>query len=134
MVLVARCNCIWFIFVELPISCSTGVKNDKNRIQRKGRGKEVDTLNSKLKSTAFNSEQYDEHYANNVGEDEELEHISDKTIQAQLHKQQATDANNVEQLIGSNFRLSHNVRSSSVGYHLEADTRKVISVEGISNP
>jgi hypothetical protein len=120
--------------VELPISCSTGVKNGKNRIQKKGRGKEIDTLNSKQKSTAFNSEQNDEHYTNNVGEDEELEHISEKTIQAQLHKQQATNANNVENYNGSNFGLSHNVRSSSVGYHVEADTRKVISVEGISNP
>lgn len=115
-------------------SVAPGVKNGKNRIQKKGRGKEIDTLNSKQKSTAFNSEQNDEHYTNNVGEDEELEHISEKTIQAQLHKQQATNANNVENYNGSNFGLSHNVRSSSVGYHVEADTRKVISVEGISNP
>lgn len=119
--------------VELPNSCSTGVKNDKNTNKKKGRGKGVDTLTNKQKSTAFNSVQNDEHYANNVGEDEELELITEKMIQPQLHKQQATNANNVEKYIGSNFG-SHNVRSSSVGYNVETDTREVISVEGISNP
>lgn len=113
-------------------SVSTGVKNDKNRMQKKGRGKGVDPLNKKQKSTALNSEQ-NEHCDNN-GEDEELQLIIDKVCQSKLHKQEATDANNVEQLIGSNFGLSNNARSSSVGYPVEADTRKVISVEGISNP
>ncbi|CAJ2647711.1 unnamed protein product [Trifolium pratense] len=48
----------------------------------------------------------------------------DKICQSQLHKQQVTNAINTEKYIGSNFGLSNNARSSSVGYH----------VEGISNP
>ncbi|XP_045812786.1 uncharacterized protein LOC123906813 isoform X3 [Trifolium pratense] len=111
-----------------------GVKSDKSRIQKKGRGKGVDTLNNKRKSSAFDSEQNDEYYDNNAGVDEELGLVTEKSIQPQLHRKQTTDANNVEKYIGSNFGLSPNVRSSSVGYHVETDTRKVISVEGISNP
>ncbi|XP_045812764.1 uncharacterized protein LOC123906808 isoform X3 [Trifolium pratense] len=72
---------------------SPGVKSDKNRIQKKRRG-------------------------------EELQLIVDKICQSQLHKQQVTNAINTEKYIGSNFGLSNNARSSSVGYH----------VEGISNP
>ncbi|WJX56845.1 hypothetical protein P8452_42462 [Trifolium repens] len=116
------------------ISVIPGVKSDKNRIPKKGRGKGVDTLNNKKKSSAFDSEQNDEYFDNNAGVDEELGLITEKLIQPQLHKKQTTNANNVEKYIGSNFGLSHNVRSSSVGYHVETDTRKVISVEGISNP
>ncbi|KAK2428420.1 hypothetical protein QL285_026942 [Trifolium repens] len=115
-------------------SVSPGVKNDKNRIQKKRRGKGIDTLNNQQKSTAFGSEHNVEHRDNNDGEDEELQLIIDKICQSQLHKQQATNAVNVEKYIGSNFGLSDNARLSSVGYHVESDTRKVISVEGISNP
>ncbi|CAI8587697.1 unnamed protein product [Vicia faba] len=82
-------------------SVSHGVKNGGNKIQKKGRGKGVDTLNNKQKSTVFNSEQNDEHCINNDG---------------------------------SNFELSNKAGSSSVGYHVGTDARKVISVEGISNP
>ncbi|XP_058777026.1 uncharacterized protein LOC131651374 isoform X3 [Vicia villosa] len=110
-----------------------GVKND-NRIQKKGRGKKVNTLNNKQKSTVFNSEQNDEHYDNNNGEDEDLELVPEESIQPRVHMQQATNANNVERYIGSDLGLSNSVRLSSVGYHVENDTRKVISVEGISNP
>ncbi|WJX56843.1 hypothetical protein P8452_42461 [Trifolium repens] len=115
-------------------SVSPGVKNDKNRIQKKRRGKGIDTLNNQQKSTAFGSEHNEEQCDNNDGEDEELQLIIDKICQSQLHKQQATNAVNVEKYIGSNFGLSDNARLSSVGYHVESDTRKVISVEGISNP
>lgn len=120
--------------VYLPISCSTGVKNGKNIAQKKGRGKGVNTLNNKLKSTAFNPEKNDEHCDNNDGEDEELQHIIEKICQSQSHKQQVTDANNVENYIGSSFGLSNNARSPSAGYNVETDTRTVKSVEGISNP
>ncbi|CAI8587695.1 unnamed protein product [Vicia faba] len=115
-------------------SVSPGVKNGKNITQKKGRGKGVSTLNNKLKSTAFNPEKNDEHYDNNDGEDEELQHIIEKICQSQSHKQQATDANNVENYIGSSFGLSNNARSPSAGYNVETDTRTVKSVEGISNP
>jgi hypothetical protein len=94
----------------------------------------VDTLNNKKKSSAFDSEQNEEYFDNNAGVDEELGLITEKLIQPQLHKKQTTNANNVEKYIGSNFGLSDNARLSSVGYHVETDTRKVISVEGISNP
>jgi hypothetical protein len=117
-----------------PYFLCTGVKNDKNRIQKKRRGKGIDTLNNQQKSTAFGSEHNDEPCDNNDGEDEELQLIIDKICQSQLHKQQASNAVNVEKYIGSNFGLSDNARLSSIGYHVESDTRKVISVEGISNP
>lgn len=94
----------------------------------------MDTLNNKQKSTAFNSEQNDEHCINNDGEDEELQLIVDNICQSHLPKQQATGANNMEKSIGSNFELSNKAGSSSVGYHVETDARKVISVEGVSNP
>lgn len=119
--------------VYLSISCSIGVKND-NRIQKKGRRKKVNTLNDKQKSTVFNSEQNDVHYDNNNGEDEDLELFPEESIQPQAHMQQATNANNVERYIGSDLGLSNNVRLSSVAYHVENDTRQVISVEGISKP
>jgi hypothetical protein len=120
--------------VDLPISCSTGVKNDKIRIQKKRRGKGANTLNNNQKSTAFNSEQNDEQCDNDGAEDEELQLIIDKICQSQLHKQQTTVANSVEKCIGSNFGLSNNAKSSRIGYHVETDTRKVTSVEDISNP
>jgi hypothetical protein len=118
--------------VDLPISCSTGVKNDKIRIQKKRRGKGANTLNNNQKSTTFNSEQNDRD--NDGAEDEELQLIIDKICQSQLHKQQTTVANSVEKCIGSNFGLSNNAKSSRIGYHVETDTRKVTSVEDISNP
>ncbi|XP_058777020.1 uncharacterized protein LOC131651372 isoform X2 [Vicia villosa] len=125
--------------IDLPLqpvqtSVSLGVKNGGNRIPKKGRGKGVDILNNKQKSTAFNSEQNDEHCINNDGEDGELQLIVDKICRSHLPKQQATGANNMEKSIGSNFELSNKAGSTSVGYHVETDARKVISVEGISNP
>ncbi|WJX56844.1 hypothetical protein P8452_42462 [Trifolium repens] len=115
-------------------SVSPGVKNDKIGMQKKRRGKGADTLNNKQKSTAFNSERNGEQCDNNGAEDEELQLIIDKICQSQLHEQQTTVANSVEKYIGSNFGLSNNARSSSIGYHVETDARKVTSVEDISNP
>jgi hypothetical protein len=59
--------------------------------------------------------------------------IMEKIYQRQLLKQQAAIANNVKKSIGDSFGLSHNVRPSSGGPHLEADRRNVVSLDGISN-
>jgi hypothetical protein len=119
--------------VDLIISCSSGVQNDNNRVQRKGWVKEFNALNNKQKAIAVNPEHNDEYNDYSDDEDEEMQLIMEKIYQRQLLKQQAAIANNVKKSIGASFGLSHNVRPSSGGSHLEADRRNVVSVEGISN-
>ena len=120
--------------MDLIISCSTGVQNNNNnnRVQRKGLVKGFDGLNNKQKSTAFNSGQNVEYDDYSDGEDEAQ--LMEKIYQRQLLKQQTAIANNVKKCIEYSFGLSHNARPSSGGSHIEADRRKVVSVEGISNP
>jgi len=120
--------------VDLIISCSTGVQNNNNSVQRKGLVKGFDALNNKQKATAFNSEHNDEYYGFSDGKGEEMQLVMEKIYERQLLKQQAAIANNVTKCIGDRFGLSNNVRPSSGGSHIEADRRKDLSVEGISNP
>ena len=79
--------------MDLTISCCTGVKNDKNRIQKKGPVKGFDALNNKQKFAPFNSEQNDEDNNYNDGDDEEMQFV--KKFQQQL---QATEANNSKKM------------------------------------
>lgn len=104
--------------MDLTISCCTGVKNDKNRIQKKGPVKGFDALKNKQKFAPFNSEQNDEDNNYNDGEDEEMQFVN--IYQQQL---QATVANNSEICI-----------EAGGGSHVETDRQKVISLEGASNP
>jgi hypothetical protein len=119
--------------VDLIISCSTGVQNDDNIVQRKGLVKGIDALNSKQKATAINSEQSEEYNAYSDGEEDEEMQLIKKIYQRQLLKQQAAIASNVKKCIGDNFGLSNNVRPSSGGSHVETDRQKLISLEGISS-
>jgi len=107
--------------VDLTISCCTGVKNDKNRIQKKGPVKGFDALNNKQKFAPFNSEANDEDNNYNDGEGEEMQFV--KKFQQQLQGIQGTDANNSKKCI-----------EAGGGSHVETDRQKVISLEGTSNP
>lgn len=126
-------SCLCSQHVDLTISCYIGVKNDKNRIQKKEPVKGFAALSNKQKSAPFNSEQNDEDNGYNDGEDGEMQLIMEEIYQQQLLKQQAADANNAKKCIEATFGLSNNVRPSSGGSHVETDRQKVISVESISN-
>jgi len=104
--------------VDLTISCCTGVKTDKNRIQKKGPVKGFDALNNKQKFAPFNSEQKDEDNNYNDGEDEEMQFV--KIYQQQL---KTTDENNSKKCI-----------EAGGGSHVETDRQRVISLEAASNP
>jgi hypothetical protein len=126
-------SCLCSQYVVLTISCYTGVKIDKTRIQKKGPVKGFDALNNKQKSAPFNSEQNDEDNNYNDDEDEEMQLIMDEIYQRQLVKKQAADANNAKKCVEANFGLPNNVRPSSGGSHVETDRQKLISLEGISS-
>ncbi|KAI5437212.1 hypothetical protein KIW84_023365 [Lathyrus oleraceus] len=111
-----------------------GFQNVYNRVQRKGLVKGVDALNNRQKASALSSQHNDEYYDDSDGEDVEMQLIMEKIYQRQLLKHQAAIANNVKNSIGASFGLSNDVRPSSGRSHIEADRRKVVSVEGISNP
>lgn len=119
--------------MDLIISCSTGFQNVYNRVQRKGLVKGVNALNNRQKASALSSQHNDEYYDDSDGEDVEMQLIMEKIYQRQLLKHQAAIANNVKKSIGASFGLSNDVRSSSGRSHIEADRRKAVSVEGISN-
>jgi hypothetical protein len=126
-------SCLCSQYVVLTISCYTGVKIDKTRIQKKGPVKGFDALNNKQKSAPFNSEQNDEDNNYNDDEDEEMQLIMDEIYQKQLVKKQAADANNAKKCIEASFGLSNSMRPSSRGSHVGTDRRKVIPLEGISS-
>lgn len=126
-------SCLCSQYVDLTISCYTGVKVDQSKIQKKRLVKGFYALDNNQKPTLFNSEQSDEDKDYNDGDNEEMQLIMDEINQQKLPEHEAADANNVEKCIESSFGLSNNVRPSSGGSHVETDRRKVTSLEGISN-
>ncbi|CAI8587696.1 unnamed protein product [Vicia faba] len=137
-------------------SISPGMKNDKNRMQKKGLVRGLDALNNKQKFTAVSSGESDEYSDYDDGEDEEMQLMGEIFIEQQPLRQQVADTNNVKQYNGGNSVVSDHgsmgsASSDSVPHssnppakdptsvplrrsRVEIDRRKVISIEDNPNP
>lgn len=99
------------------LHCSTGMKNDRNKIPKEGLVKGLTALNNKQKFTAVSSGESDEYSDYDDGEDEdpdyddggdkEMELIGKKSIEQQSLRQQVADTNNVKQCNGGNSGVSN---------------------------